>query len=131
MRKECSKIWNGNALVLKKQILYVLLNQHATKVTIFFFLIYYNLKVSIFNLSIILLFFNMNRLKACPALMLLQGYGYIRGRKLFEFCKIPEAVFEANPSDFLTIYEIGTFHLLHFKKWETHLKEVEKEIAFI
>ena len=73
----------------------------------------------------------MNRLKACPALMLLPGYGNIRGRKLFEFCKISEAVFEANLSDFLTIYGIGAFHLLHFKKWETHLKEVEKEIAFI
>ncbi len=73
----------------------------------------------------------MNRLKACPALRLLPSFGNIRGRKLLEFCKTPEAVFDANPKDFLSIYGIGAFHLLHFKKWETHLKEVEKEIAFI
>ena len=100
MRKKCSKIWDGHALVLKKQLLYVLLNQHITKVTIFFSLIYYNLKVSIFNRTNILFLFNMNRLEAC--LKTIASFGNIRGRKLLEFCKTPEAVFDANPKDFLT-----------------------------
>tara|TARA_B110000093_G_scaffold30577_1_gene31018 strand:+ start:590 stop:949 length:360 start_codon:yes stop_codon:yes gene_type:complete len=73
----------------------------------------------------------MNRLEACLVLILLPSFGNIRGRKIFEFCKTPEAVFEANPTDFLTIDGIGTSHLSQFKKWKSHLKEVEKEIAFI
>jgi len=107
------------------------LNQHITKVTIFFSLIYYNLKVSIFNRTNILFLFNMNRLEACLVLRLLPSFGNIRGRKLLEFCKTPEAVFDTNPKDFLTIDGIGASHLSQFKKWKSHLKEVEKEIAFI
>ena len=59
------------------------------------------------------------------------SFGNIRGRKLLEFCKTPEAVFDANPKDFLSIDGIGASHLSQFKKWKSHLKEVEKEIAFI
>jgi|TARA_B110000259_G_scaffold66125_1_gene77898 hypothetical protein len=73
----------------------------------------------------------MNRLEACLVLRLLPSFGNIRGRKLLEFCKTPEAVFDTNPKDFLTIDGIGASHLSQFKKWKSHLKEVEKEIAFI
>lgn len=59
------------------------------------------------------------------------SFGNIRGRKLHEFCKTPEAVFDTNPKDFLTIDGIGASHLSQFKKWKSHLKEVEKGIAFI
>ena len=69
----------------------------------------------------------MNRLQACLYLRWLPSFGNIRARKLLDFCKTPEAIFDHSPEEFLQIDGIGTNHIGHFKKWKSLKDQVLKE----